>query len=75
MESANQLGKPPLNINFTRSEIIGRKGNKAMPSPNESSKKKAIWINGNRYETTDTIGQGGQGSIQGGGLKWVPVRH
>lgn len=46
-----------------------------MPSPNESSKKKAIWINGNRYETTDTIGQGGQGSIQGGGLKWVPVRH
>lgn len=61
MESANQLGKPPLNINFTRSEIISRKGNKAMPSPNESSKKKSIWINGNRYETTDTIGQGGQG--------------
>lgn len=34
-----------------------------MPSPNESPKKKAIWINGNRYETTNIIGQGGQGIV------------
>lgn len=34
-----------------------------MPSPNESPKKKAIWINGNRYETTKIIGQGGQGIV------------
>ena len=34
-----------------------------MPPPNESHKKKAIWINGNRYETTNIIGQEGQGIV------------
>ncbi len=34
-----------------------------MPSPNESPKKKEIWINGNKYETTNIIGQGGQGIV------------
>ena len=34
-----------------------------MPPPNESHKKKAIWINGNRYETTNIIDQGGQGIV------------